>query len=87
MDTFIYKYTTQRENGNEIFTSENLDKLDELADALKDVTINNYEYYELDTATASDKQGDPKHDLKKFTHTSNNKEKVTDTRNGDFEQK
>ena len=59
----------------------------ELADALKDLKINNAEYYESVTGTASDEQGDPTRDPKKVTHTSNSKGKVTDTNNGNYEQK
>ena len=39
-DTFSHTYNTQRDNANAIFTSDNLDKLDELADALKDLMQN-----------------------------------------------
>ena len=40
-DTFGHMYNTQRENVNAIFTSEKLDKLDKLENALKDFTMNN----------------------------------------------
>ena len=49
----------------------------ELEDSLKDLKINNAEYYESVTGTASDEQGDPTRDPKTVTHTSNVKEKVT----------
>ena len=39
-DTFRHTSNTQRENANAIFTSEKLDKSDELADTLKYLTIN-----------------------------------------------
>ena len=71
--TFSHTSNIQRENANAVFTSENLDKSDELAYALKDWTNNNAEYYESYTATASDSQGDPTCDPKTFTHTSNGK--------------
>ena len=45
-DTFSHMSNTQRENANAIFTSEKLDKLDELADALKNLTISTTKYYE-----------------------------------------
>ena len=61
--------------------------MDELSDALKDLKINNAEYYESDTATTSDSQGDPTHDPKTFTHTRNRKGRVTDTINGTSKQK
>ena len=41
VDTFIHTSNTKRENVNAIFTSEKLDKLDKLANALKDFTMNN----------------------------------------------
>ena len=44
-DTFSHTSNTQRKNKNAIFNSEKLDKLDDLADALKDFTINDAEYY------------------------------------------
>ena len=53
-DTFSHKFNTQRENENAIITSEELDKSDEQADALKDLTINDVKYNESDTATTSD---------------------------------
>ena len=37
--------SAQRENSNAIFTSENLDKLDELVDAVKNLKINYAKYY------------------------------------------
>ena len=45
-DTFSHTSNTQRENTNTIFTSEKLDESDELVDAVKNLTINNNEYYE-----------------------------------------
>ena len=68
---------TNRENANIIFTSDKLDKTEELVDAVNILTINYAEYYESNTATASDAQGD-------LTH---NQEIVTQTSNGNFEQK
>ena len=46
VDTFNTTPNTQRYIENAIFTSEKLDKLDELADAVKDLTTNDTEYYE-----------------------------------------
>ena len=51
-------FNTQRKNSNRIFTSEKLDKSDELVDAGKDLAINGAKYYESNTTTASDTQGD-----------------------------
>ena len=76
MHTFSHATTAQRENANAIFTSENLDKLEELVDALKNLKINDTKFYESNTATASDAQGDLKFNLETVTHT----------RNGNFEQ-
>ena len=78
---------TQRENVNAIFTSEKLDKSDELSDALKDLTISGAKYYESDTVTASGTQGDPTRNLDTVTHTSISNETVTHTSNGKFEHK
>ena len=87
VDTFSHTPNTQRENKNAIFTSEKLDKYDELADALNDLTINDAKYDESDTATSSDSQDDSTRDPKTVTHTSNGKGKVSDTSNGNFEHK
>ena len=86
-DTFSHTPNTERENGNAIFTSENRDKSDKMADTLKDLTINNSKYYTSNSETASDKQGNLKCDPKMVTHTSNGREKFTDNSNGNFEQK
>ena len=86
-ETFSHSSNTQRENANTIFTSEKLDKWNKLADTLEDLSINGAKYYESDTATASETQGDPKRNPKTVTHTRNGKGKVTDTSNRNFEQK
>ena len=59
--TFSHASNTKRENVNAIFTSENLDKSDELADTVKNLAINDAKYYEASTATASESQGDLTH--------------------------
>ena len=84
-DTFSHT-PTRRENANVIFTSENIDKSDKLADTIKDLTINNARYYASKSVTASDSQSNLTRDLETVTHTSNGKEKVTDTINRDFEK-
>ena len=61
--------------------------MDKLEDTLKYLKINYTKYYESDTTTTSDAQGDPTHNPKTVTHTSNGKGKVMDTRNKNFEQK
>ena len=71
VDTFIHASNAQRENSNAIFTSEKLDKLDELVDAVNNLTINDAKYYESNTATASDEQGDLTSNPETVTHTSN----------------
>ena len=48
-----------------------LDKLDELVDAVKNLTINDAKYYESNTATASDPQEYLTRNLETVTHTSN----------------
>ena len=53
-DTFSHASNTQRENVNAIFTSEKLDKSDDLIEAVNILTINNSKYYESNTATAGD---------------------------------
>ena len=53
-DTFSQTFNTLRENANAIFTIEKLDKSDKLADALKDLTMNDAKYYESNSATVSD---------------------------------
>ena len=70
-DTFSHTPNTQRENANVIFTSEKLDKLDELVDAVNNLTINDAKYYESNTATASDEQGNLTSNPETVTHTSN----------------
>ena len=46
VDTFSHASNTQRENENAIFTSEKLDKLNGLVDAVKELTINYSKCYE-----------------------------------------
>ena len=86
VDKSSHTTNTQRENANSIFTSEKLDKSNELADTLNDLTINESKYYASNSVTASDAQGNLTRDPKKVTDTRNGKEKVTDTSNGNFEQ-
>ena len=77
VDTFSHASSAQRENPNTIFTSERLDKSDDLVDAVKNLTIYDAEYYESNTATSSDAQVD----------LTRNPETVNHTSNGNFEQK
>ena len=69
-DAFSHESSSQREILNAVFTSEKLDKLDKLVDAIIDMTINNA-IYELSTTTASDAQGDLMNDPDTVNHTSN----------------
>ena len=69
-DTFSHASSSQRENLNAIFTIEKLEKSDELVDEVKNLKINN-SGYELNTATASDVQGDLTSNTDTVTHTSN----------------
>ena len=55
-DTYSHTSNTQIENTNAIFTSEKLDKLDELEDMLKDLKINDTAYYVSNSATANDRK-------------------------------
>ena len=57
-DTFSHASSAQRENTNAIFASEKIDKYGKLVDSFNNLKINNAEYYESNTATASDAQGD-----------------------------
>ena len=57
-DILSYTFNAQKENLNAIFTSEKLDKLDELIDAVNYLTINDARYYKSNTETARDTQGD-----------------------------
>ena len=86
-DIFNHTSNIQIENENTIFTSEKLDKLDELTDASEDSTINNAKYYESKTATASYAQGNSTRDTETAPHTRNRNEKVTHTSNRSFKQK
>ena len=69
VDTFRHASSSQRENANTIFTSEKLDKLDKLVDTIKNMRINNAIYYESDTPTTSNIQGNHTRNLKTVTHT------------------
>ena len=52
------------------------------------MTINDTRYYESDSANANDAKDDPAINQKIATHTSDGKKrKVTDTSNGDLQQK
>ena len=50
------------------------------------MTINDTKYYESNTATASDSQGDVTRNLETVNHTSNGNEKANHISNGNFEQ-
>ena len=86
-DTSSHKSNSQRENTNMIFKSEKLDKLDELSDTLKYLTINDAEYYISKSETANDAKGDPARNPKTVTHTSDGKGSFTDSSNGIFQKK
>ena len=43
-DAFSHAFSSQRENANAIFTSENLDKLDKLVDTINNLTIKDAVY-------------------------------------------
>ena len=69
-DTFSNASSSQKENLNAIFTSEKIEKSDNLVNAVKNMTINN-SGYELNIATTSDTQGNLTSDTYTVTHTSN----------------
>ena len=84
---FSLASNTQRWNTNAIFTSEKLDESEELVDQVKNLKINNAEYHESNTATASDAQGNPKRNPDTVTHNINRNKTVNHTSHGNFEQK
>ena len=87
-DNFSQMSNTLRENANAILTSEKLDKSYELAETLKDLTINDAEYYVSDSANTNDAKCNPASNLKTVTQTSDRKKiKVTYTSNGILQQK
>ena len=55
-DKFRHVSSAQRENENTIFTIKKLDISDKLVDAVKNLKINDTEYYESKTMTTSDVQ-------------------------------
>ena len=81
-DNFSQTPNTQRDNSNSILTSEKLDKLEEMTETLKDLTINNAEYYVSDSENVNDTKDNPASDTKTVTHTSDRKKRnVMDTSN------
>ena len=70
-----------------ILTSENLDKLDDLVEALKDLKVNDDEYYVSESWNENDAKVNPARNPKTVTHTSDRKKiKVTDTSNWILQQ-
>ena len=69
-DAFSHTFSSQKENADTVFTSEKLNKLDKIVNAINNLTIN-YTLYELNTEAASDAQGDLTNDPYTVTHTSN----------------
>ena len=62
---------SHRENLNGVLTSDKLKKLDEIVNAINNLTINDARYYESNTATKSDVKGDLTRNPETVTHTSN----------------
>ena len=58
-----------------------------MVEAVKNLKINHAKYYESNTVTVSDSQGDLTRNPEAVTHTSNGNETVAHTSNGIFEQK
>ena len=75
VDTFNCTSNTQIENANAILTSENLDKLYELVETLKDLTINAAEYYLSESVNSNDAKGNSASDPKTVDHTSDGNKK------------
>ena len=69
-DTWSLVSSSQRENLNAMFTSEKLEKSDELVDAVKNMKMNDVGY-ELNTTTKSDAQVNITRNLDTVTHTIN----------------
>ena len=69
-DTFSHASSSQIENADVIFTSEKLDKSDELLNAINKLTTNEA-VYELSKATTSDAQGDVTSNPDTINHISN----------------
>ena len=69
-DTWSLVSSSQRENLNAMFTSEKLEKSDELVDAVKNMKMNDVGY-ELNTTTKSDAQVNITSNLDTVTHTIN----------------
>ena len=80
-------FNIQRENAIAFFTSYKLDKSDEIDEVVNNLAINDAEYYESNTATAIDAQGDFTCYPETVTNTINSNETGTHNRNGDFEKK
>ena len=85
-DVFSHASSSQRENVDAAFTSEKLDKLDNLVDTINNLTIKDAGY-ELNKYTVSGAQGDLKINPDTFTHTSNGPDTVTHTSNRILDQK
>ena len=79
-DAFSHTSSSQRENPGAIFTSQKLDKLDKLFDAINKSTIND-SIYELSKATASDEHGNRTRNPDTVTNTSN---RIMDEKNIEF---
>ena len=69
-DAFIFVSSSHRDKLNAILTSENLEKLDKLVDAINSLEIK-YTRDELNTATTSDAQCVLMSNQNTVTHTSN----------------
>ena len=74
-DTFSHMSSTQRCNENAIFTSEKIDKSDDLEDTLKDFKTNHAKYYKSKSANTIHAKGNFIRNLKTVTHSSNRKVK------------
>ena len=85
-DAFSHASSSLRENTDVIFTSDNLDKLNELVEAINNLKINNAGY-ELKIATTSDAKGDITSNPYTVTHTINDPDTVNHTSNRILDEK
>ena len=75
VDNFSRTSNKQIDNNNTILTSEKLEKLDDMAETLKGLAINNSGYYELGSTNANDAKNNTARNPKMNTHTSDEKGK------------
>ena len=70
-----------------ILACDKLDKLGKLVYTVNNLTINKAKYYDSNTGTVSDSQGDITRNMETVTYTNSRNETVTLIGNRNFEQK